>query len=194
MHRSIVSKSVLANAARTLSQRQFHNFGQRAQRVQQAGVWARPQVQVTPAGVSVRRLNIHEYQSQRLLNDHGINVPRSIVVHEQSEIHSAAVKMFESGVVDVVVKAQVLAGGRGLGVLTSGLRGGVHICHSPKEVEEMALGMLGHRLITKQTGVKGAPVNNVLLAERLYSRREMYVAFVMDRTAQAIAFVGRSQH
>eukprot|EP00301_Raphidiophrys_heterophryoidea_P007538 c12906_g1_i1.p1 GENE.c12906_g1_i1~~c12906_g1_i1.p1 ORF type:complete len:506 (+),score=159.01 c12906_g1_i1:47-1519(+) len=178
---------------------QFSGFGQRQRQSGLSGVFGRPQVQVTPANVSVRQLNIHEYQSQQLLQANGINVPRSIVVHSPEEIHSAAEAMFKlpspngGQVMDVVVKAQVLAGGRGLGVLTSGMRGGVHICHSPKEVEEKTLGMLGHRLITKQTGARGSPVNNVLLAERLYSRREMYVAFVMDRTSQGMAFVGSTR-
>ncbi len=55
----------------------------------------------------------------------------------------------------VVVKSQILAGGRGLGKFTSGLQGGVHIVEKAKAVE-LAKQMLGGTLVTKQTGPAGA--------------------------------------
>lgn len=51
----------------------------------------------------------------------------------------------------VVLKSQILAGGRGLGKFTNGLQGGVHICSVPK-AKELAAKMLGQTLVTKQTG------------------------------------------
>ncbi len=75
----------------------------------------------------------------------------------------------------VVVKAQILAGGRGLGTFDSGLKGGVHLakrftshiinillmCFSPEEARDYARKMLGHTLVTKQTGAGGIKVNKV---------------------------------
>lgn len=54
----------------------------------------------------------------------------------------------------VVVKSQILAGGRGLGTFKSGLQGGVHICKST-EAKSLAEKMLGQTLVTKQTGPTG---------------------------------------
>ncbi|RYY32437.1 hypothetical protein EON62_05360, partial [archaeon] len=85
------------------------------------------------------------------------------------------------GKADVVIKAQVLAGGRGLGTFSNGFHGGVHIITRAKQAYDMASKMLGHRLITKQTGSEGRRVDKVFLVERLYIRREMYLSIMMDR-------------
>jgi succinyl-CoA synthetase beta subunit len=66
----------------------------------------------------------------------------------------------------LVVKAQTLAGGRGKGVFDTGFKGGVHICTSAEEVGKVAQQMLGHRLITAQTGAEGKPVNTLYICER----------------------------
>jgi succinyl-CoA synthetase beta subunit len=58
----------------------------------------------------------------------------------------------------VVVKSQILAGGRGLGSFTNGLKGGVHILPAA-QAPELAKKMLGGTLVTKQTGPAGKPVN-----------------------------------
>jgi succinyl-CoA synthetase beta subunit len=69
---------------------------------------------------------------------------------------------FEQGTPKILVKSQVLAGGRGKGsFMFSGLQGGVHIVDSPAKVKDLAAQMLGDRLITKQTGAKGARVSRV---------------------------------
>lgn len=59
------------------------------------------------------------------------------------------------------MKAQVLAGGRGLGVFTNGFKGGVHLVDSAEKAGEIAEKMLGSKLVTKQTGAEGKPVNTV---------------------------------
>jgi succinyl-CoA synthetase beta subunit len=92
----------------------------------------------------------------------------------------------------VIIKAQVLAGGRGKGKFTSGLRGGVHICTSPEEVAEIAKQMLGYRLITKQTGEQGRPVSHVYICERKYNRKETYLAITMDRSFYGPVLVASS--
>ena len=70
----------------------------------------------------------------------------------------------------VVLKSQILAGGRGLGKFTSGLQGGVHICTVPKAVD-LAKQMLGGTLVTKQTGPAGKPVNTLYVARKMKVRR-----------------------
>ena len=56
-----------------------------------------------------------------------------------------------------------------------------HSISSPDEAENVAKQMLGHRLITKQTGEIGRECNIVMVVERLYARREFYFAIAMDR-------------
>lgn len=84
---------------------------------------------------------------------------------------------------DVVIKAQVLSGGRGLGTFENGFKGGVHMVHRPGQAQEYAEAMLGQKLITKQAP-NGILCNKVLLMERMYMRREMYLSILMDRASQ----------
>ncbi len=73
-----------------------------------------------------RFLNIHEYQGAELLRAAGVNVPPGIACRTVAEVAAAAAQLGgEDG--EVVLKSQVLAGGRGLGSFTNGLKGGVHI-------------------------------------------------------------------
>lgn len=84
---------------------------------------------------------------------------------------------------DVVIKAQVLSGGRGLGHFKSGFQGGVHMCTQPGHARDYAKEMLNQELVTKQAP-NGIICNKVLLMERMYMRREMYVSILMDRASQ----------
>lgn len=155
-------------------------------------VFSKPAAPTALAGASVRFLNLHEYQAQALMREAGINVPFGKEAHSVEEVRAIAEEMGQAGHRDIVIKAQVHAGGRGKGHFTSGLVGGVHVCDICFGVDELVhktSQMLGYRLKTKQTGPSGAPVNTVLLTERMYSRRELYVAFVMDRANQGISLV-----
>lgn len=58
---------------------------------------------------------------------------------------------------------------------------GVYCCFRPDEAASIAGQMLGHKLITKQTGEAGRTCNIVMIVERLYARREFYFAIAMDR-------------
>ena len=71
----------------------------------------------------------------------------------------------EIGDDEVVIKSQILAGGRGLGTFANGFQGGVHMIKS-SEVAEYAGKMLGQTLITKQTGPAGKPVDTLLIAKK----------------------------
>ena len=78
----------------------------------------------------------------------------------------------EIGTEDMVIKAQVLAGGRGKGTFDNGLKGGVRVIYSPHEAEMFAEQMIGHKLITKQTGAGGRLCNAFYICERKFARRE----------------------
>lgn len=94
---------------------------------------------------------------------------------------------------DVVIKAQVLAGGRGKGSFDSGMRGGVKLVYSSEEAEKVSKNMLGHRLYTKQTGREGKPVHEVMVCERLFPRREFYFALTLSREYQGPVVITSSQ-
>jgi len=129
-----------------------------------------------------RHLAIHEYQAMEILTKHGVKVPQFTVAHTAEEAFEAAQNFGETtGTKDVVIKAQVLAGGRGKGKFESGLKGGVKIVFDATQAGDIASKMIGHKLITKQTGEQGRPVDKVMVCERLYSRREYYFAIVLDR-------------
>jgi len=138
-----------------------------------------------------RALNIHEYQSQKLMKDFGLNCVKGTAVRSAAEAEKIANAYYAfSDDADLVVKAQTLAGGRGKGVFDTGFKGGVHICTSAEEVGKVAQQMLGHRLITVQTGKEGKPVNTLYICERRYIRREVYLAVMMDRASNGPVIVG----
>jgi hypothetical protein len=139
----------------------------------------------------VRHLNIHEYQSMALMRKFNINVPKCEVATTPEEAKAAAEKLASQGVHDFVVKAQVLAGGRGKGTFSTGYKGGVHTATSPEAASQIASKMLGARLITKQTGADGRPCNAVLITERQYLRRETYFSLMLERTTQGPVMVVR---
>lgn len=107
----------------------------------------------------------------------GVAVPKGGVARSVEEAKVVAEGLTD----DMVIKAQVLAGGRGKGTFTSGLQGGVKVIFSPTEAIMYAEKMLGSRLVTKQTGAEGRPCNAVYLVERQYVRHEYYFAILMDR-------------
>ncbi|KAJ1856536.1 succinate--CoA ligase beta chain [Coemansia sp. RSA 2703] len=138
----------------------------------------------------VRNLSIHEYMSANLLSEAGIKVPKGVVASSADEAFEAAKKL---GTSDLVIKAQVLAGGRGKGHFDSGLKGGVKTIYSPEEARDLAGKMIGHKIFTKQTGASGKECNKVFIVERKYVRREYYFAILMDRATKGPVIVASSQ-
>ncbi|KAF0852422.1 mitochondrial succinyl-CoA synthetase beta subunit (ADP) [Andalucia godoyi] len=129
----------------------------------------------------IRRLSLHEYQAQNLMRAAGISVPSGAVASSASEAESVA-KTLPSP--RSVVKAQILAGGRGLGTFKSGFKGGVHIASSPASAAQFAGSMLGQTLVTKQTGAAGQPVSKVYIVEEIPDiKREVYFAIMNDRAS-----------
>jgi succinyl-CoA synthetase beta subunit len=109
---------------------------------------ANPLAKISRSALAVqkRHLNIHEYQSSVLMAEMGVNVPEGYAASTVAEAVAAAAKIGDQ---EVVIKAQILAGGRGLGKFTNGLQGGVHIIKT-SQVAEYASKMLGGTLVTKQ--------------------------------------------
>lgn len=93
----------------------------------------------------------------------------------------------------LVIKAQVLAGGRGKGKFDNGFQGGVQTVDSPESAKELAAKMIGSKLITKQTGAGGRICNAVMLAERRDPSHEYYVAVLNDRVSQGVVLVASAQ-
>ncbi|KAK6788369.1 hypothetical protein RDI58_016894 [Solanum bulbocastanum] len=135
-----------------------------------AGKWQQQQL---------RRLNIHEYQGAELMGKYGINVPKGVAVASLDEVKKAIQDVFPNQS-EVVVKSQVLAGGRGLGTFKNGFQGGVHIV-KVDQAEEIASKMLGQILVTKQTGAQGKVVSKVYLCEKMSLVNEMYFSIILDR-------------
>lgn len=137
------------------------------------------------ASQTKRYLNLHEYQSAQIMKDAGVNVPFGIAANTVEDAVAAAKTIGDQ---EVVIKSQILAGGRGLGKFTNGLQGGVHIIPTD-QVEEYASQMLGGTLVTKQSGSAGKPVNTVLLAKKMSLAREFYFAIMMDRATQGALII-----
>src|SRR5947199_2619503 len=135
-------------------------------------------------------MNIHEYQAKELLQRFDVATTRGKVASTLDEAEQIA---RELGDVDVVVKAQIHAGGRGKGTFTNGFKGGVHVRKTPAEVRDVAAKMLGQILVTHQTGPGGRIVNKVLVAESADIAREIYFAVLLDRATAAPVIVASTE-
>ncbi|KAF9153889.1 Succinate--CoA ligase [GDP-forming] subunit beta, mitochondrial [Linnemannia schmuckeri] len=135
----------------------------------------------------VRHLNLHEYQSKQLMAKHNVNVQRFAIAESIDQAENAAKGLKAD---EIVIKAQIHAGGRGKGEFSSGLKSGVHLTRDPAKVPELVKQMLGYKLKTKQTGEDGVIVNKVMIAEALDISKETYFAILMDRDSGGPVMVG----
>lgn len=119
-------------------------------------------------------MNIHEYQAKQIFAKYGVPTPRGIVANTPDQ---AMTNAQELGGSIWVVKAQIHAGGRGLG-------GGVKLAKSPAEVKELASEILGMQLITHQTGPEGKLVQKVYIEEGADIKDELYLGVVLDRAKE----------
>jgi len=124
-------------------------------------------------------MNLHEYQAKQLFARYAVPVTRGEVADTPAEAEAAAQRL---GGELWVVKAQVHAGGRGKA-------GGVKLARSPEEVRDAAQAMLGQRLVTKQTGDEGLPINQVFVEAGSDIDRELYLSMLVDRGAERIAMI-----
>lgn len=128
-------------------------------------------------------MKIHEYQAKELFRKAGVPVLESHVARNAEEA-AAAFKKLEGGL--AVVKAQIHAGGRGKGSIRDNpQQRGVQLVRSADEAATVAKNMLGHRLVTIQTGPEGNLVNQVLVEQGCNIARELYLGIVLDRAAAA---------
>ena len=135
-------------------------------------------------------MNIHEYQARELLQKFDVATTRGKVAATLDEAEQIA---RELGDIDIVVKAQIHAGGRGKGTFKNGFKGGVHVRRTPAAVREVAAKMLGQILVTRQTGAAGRVVNKVLVAESAEIAREVYFAVLLDRATAAPLIVASTE-
>jgi succinyl-CoA synthetase beta subunit len=135
-------------------------------------------------------MNIHEYQAKELLQKFGVATTRGKVASSPEEAEKIAREIAPA---EIVVKAQIHAGGRGKGTFANGFKGGVHLCKTPEEAREIAGKMLGQTLVTHQTGAAGRVVNKVLVAESAQIAREVYFAILLDRATAAPLIVASTE-
>ena len=124
-------------------------------------------------------MNLHEYQSKKILASYGVPVPEGRVAGSADEALAAAQAL---GGKLWVVKAQIHAGGRGKA-------GGVKLARDEAAVRAAAAGMLGQRLITKQTGAAGLPIEQVYVESGSEIERELYLSLTLNRERGRIAVV-----
>jgi succinyl-CoA synthetase beta subunit len=137
-------------------------------------------------------MNIHEYQGKELLKRYGVAVLEGHVAWTPEEAEAAAGKL--PGPV-YVVKSQIHAGGRGAGRFADDPngKGGVRLARSPAEVKAAAEAMIGHTLITKQTGPQGRLVRRVYVEAGCDIARELYVSLLVDRLSGRVTIVASTE-
>jgi len=135
-------------------------------------------------------MNIHEYQAKELFDRFGVPSPKGKAASTPKEAYDAA-KWLD--VTNLVVKAQVHAGGRGKGVFKSGYKGGVQLVESAEAARDVAAHMLGEVLVTKQTGETGRLVRKVMVTESVDIEREIYLAILMDRETRRPVIIASTE-
>ena len=135
-------------------------------------------------------MNIHEYQARELFKKFGVATSRGEAATTPDEALKAAESLGET---QIVVKAQIHAGGRGKGVFKNGFKGGVHLCKTPTEARDVASKMLGQTLVTHQTGEEGRVVNKLFIAEAVDISRELYFAILFDRATSGPMIIASTE-
>ncbi|KAF8820329.1 putative succinate-Coenzyme A ligase, beta subunit [Cardiosporidium cionae] len=137
----------------------------------------------------IRMLHLHEYQCMSLLKTYGVPVPVGFAASTARAAEKTLLSMDND--LDFVVKAQIHAGGRGLGYIKEYPHlSGIQVCSSVLQVKEASTSILGNTLITRQTGPTGKVCNVVFVCERFYIRREKYVAILLDRSTGGPLLIG----
>lgn len=124
-------------------------------------------------------MDIHEYQAKELLSKFGVGIPTGALAYSPEQ---AAYRAREMGGDRWVVKAQVHAGGRGKA-------GGVKVCSSDSEIQDVTENMFGQKLVTHQTGPEGKGIYRVYVEAAVPILREIYLGFVLDRASQRVMIV-----
>ena len=137
-------------------------------------------------------MNIHEYQAKNLLKKYGVSVPRGGVAYTIPEAEQVAKEL---GGPVYVVKSQIHAGGRGAGRFADNPegKGGVRVVKSVEDVASNAKEMLGHVLVTKQTGPAGKEVKRLYIEEGCDIKRELYLGLLLDRATSRVTIMASTE-
>jgi succinyl-CoA synthetase beta subunit len=111
-------------------------------------------------------MKLHEYQSKQIFSKYGIPIPHGCVATTPAEAKEYAKELGGQ----VVIKAQVLVGGRGKA-------GGIRLAKTPEETE-----ILTQQILTMQ--IKGFPVHKVLVDEAANIEKEIYLGVTNDRSTR----------
>lgn len=111
-------------------------------------------------------MKLHEYQSKQIFARYGIPIPKGRIAATAEEAKNIAEELGSR----VVIKSQVLVGGRGKA-------GGIRLAKSPEEAEELAAQILAME-------IKGLPVRKVLVDEAAQIEKELYLGITNDRAAR----------
>jgi succinyl-CoA synthetase beta subunit len=125
------------------------------------------------------RVKIQEADAKSLLVAQGLPVPPWAVAHTPADARAAAERFLGGGAEKVVVKAQVLVGGRGKA-------GGVKLAGSADEAERVAAEILALE-------IKGIPVRKVLVGPAADIVKEFYLAAVLDRASNRVIVMGSAE-
>ncbi len=120
-------------------------------------------------------MRLHEYQSKQIFAEYGVPIPRGHVALTAAEARAIAEELGGR----VVVKAQVLVGGRGKA-------GGIRLVNDPEEAEEAAAEVLAMR-------IKGLPVRKVLVDEAADIHSEIYLGVTNDRAARSPVLIASAE-
>jgi succinyl-CoA synthetase beta subunit len=137
-------------------------------------------------------MNIHEYQAKSLLARYGVAVPRGDVADTAQAAERVAKQL---GGPVWVVKSQIHAGGRGAGTFKDDPhgKGGVRVVRSIEDVVKNTGEMVGHVLVTKQTGPAGREVKRVYIEEGCEIERELYLGMVIDRATSRVTVMASTE-
>ncbi len=128
-------------------------------------------------------MDIHEYQAKEILADYGIKLAEGGLAHTAEEAVQRS-REIDGNV--WVVKAQIHSGARGKA-------GGVKVCKTHEEIEATAESLLGKKLVTHQTGPAGKLCSKLYIEAGTDIAREVYLAFMIDRSHERIVMVGSAQ-
>ncbi len=137
-------------------------------------------------------MNIHEYQAKALLAKYGVSVLEGGVAYTADEAVQHAEKL---GGPVYVVKSQIHAGGRGAGRFSDNPdgAGGVRVVKSVEDVRTNAAEMLGHVLVTKQTGPSGKEVKRLYIEDGCDIARELYLGMLLDRETSRLTIMASTE-
>ncbi|MEW5693541.1 MAG: ADP-forming succinate--CoA ligase subunit beta [Candidatus Hydrogenedentota bacterium] len=124
-------------------------------------------------------MKLQEFQSKKIFKEHNIPVPDGIAA---GNVKTAICNLKKFKKYPLVIKAQVLAGGRGKA-------GGIKIAKNKKEAEKYIKSILGMNLITHQTSAQGIKVRKILIEECADLLKEYYFGMLIDRSKKDICII-----